>query len=131
MSDKDRIADDRDCGGDVAAYALGALDEAEARTFRAHLQECAVCQDELAAFEQVVNVLPTSAPAYRAPRRLRRRVMNAVAHEPRHTGALVPARRRRALPRPVFAFGGALALAVAAVVVVLAVGSSGSSRPHA
>jgi anti-sigma-K factor RskA len=125
MSDKDRIGAERDCGGDVAAYALGALDEAEAETFRAHLQACAVCQDELAAFEQVVNVLPTSAPAYRAPRRLRRRVMNAVAEEPRHAPA--PAPRRRALPRPVVAFGGAIALAAAAVVVVLAVGSSGSS----
>jgi hypothetical protein len=125
MSDKDRIADGRDCGADVAAYALGALDQPEAQTFRAHLQECAVCQDELAAFEQVVDVLPASAPAYRAPRRLRRRVMNAVAQEPRHERA--PAPRRRVLPRPVFAFGGAFALAVAAVVVVLAVGSSGSS----
>jgi anti-sigma factor RsiW len=125
MSDKDRIARDRDCGGDVAAYALGALDEAEAETFRAHLQACAVCQDELAAFEQVVNVLPGSAPAYRAPRRLRRRVMSAVAEEPRHGRA--PAPRRRALPRPVLALGGAFALAVAAVVVVIAVGSSGSS----
>ncbi len=125
MSEEDRIAGGRDCGGDVAAYALGALDEPEAQTFRAHLQECAVCQDELAAFEQVVNVLPASAPAYRAPRRLRRRVMHAVAREPRHERA--PAPRRRALPRPVFAFGSAFALAVAAVAVVLAVGSSGSS----
>jgi anti-sigma-K factor RskA len=125
MSDKDRIADDRDCGGEVAAYALGALDAAEAQTFRAHLEACAVCQDELAAFEQVVDVLPASAPAYRAPRRLRRRVMHAIAQEPR--GARAPAPRRRALSRPVFAFGGAFALAVVAVVVVLAVGSSGSS----
>jgi hypothetical protein len=131
MSDKDRIARDRDCGGDVAAYALGALDEAEARTFRVHLQECAVCQDELAAFEQVVNVMPTSAPAYRAPRRLRRRVMNAVGQEPRtgraRTPASTPGRRRLTLPRPALAFGGAVGLAVAAVIVVLAVGSSGSS----
>ena len=103
------------------------MDEAEAQTFRVHLQACAVCQDELAAFEQVVNVLPTSAPAYRAPRKLRRRVMHAVAQEPRGARAPSPAPRRRALSRPVFAFGGAFALAVAAVVVVLAVGSSGSS----
>ncbi len=129
MSDKERIAGDRDCGGDVAAYALGALDEAEAQTFRAHLQDCAVCQDELAAFEQVVNVLPASVPAYRAPRTLRRRVMTAVAQEPRHGRAPPP--RRRVVPRPVFAFGGAFALAVAAVVVVvLAVGSGSSPTPR-
>jgi anti-sigma-K factor RskA len=132
MSDKDRIAHDRDCGGNVAAYALGALDETEARAFRAHLDQCAVCQDELAAFEQVVNILPTSAPTYRAPRRLRRRVMNAIAEEARtgRASETRPARRRRALPRPALAFGGAMALAVAAVVVVLAVGSSGSSQPR-
>jgi anti-sigma factor RsiW len=127
MSDKDRIAENRDCGEDVAAYALGALDEAEARTFRAHLETCTVCQDELAAFEQVINVMPTSAPAYRASRKLRRRVMTAVAQEPRQARTPVPARRRR-LPRPALAFGGAMALAVAAVVVVLAVGSSSSSQ---
>jgi anti-sigma-K factor RskA len=128
MSDKDRIAEDRDCGGDVAAYALGALDEAETRAFRAHLEGCAVCQDELAVFEQIVNRLPTSAAAYRAPRRLRRRVMRAVAHEPRHGQA--PARRRRALLRPALAFAGAMAVAAAAVVVLLAVGSSSSQNPR-
>lgn len=127
MSDTDRIAHDRDCGGEVAAYALGALDETEAQTFQAHLQECAVCKDELAAFDQVVNVLPTGAPAYRAPRRLRRRVMNAVAEESRQARTSAPPPRRRMPARPVLAFGGAVALAVAAVVVVLAVGSSGSS----
>jgi anti-sigma factor RsiW len=130
MSDTERIAHDRDCGGDVAAYALGALDAAEARAFRAHLQECSICQDELAAFEHVVNVLPTGAPAYRAPRRLRRRVMHAVAEEPGRAPARAPARRRRALPRPALALGGAFALAVAVVVVVLAVGSSGSPSPR-
>jgi anti-sigma-K factor RskA len=124
MSDKDGIADERDCGGDVAAYALGALDETEAREFRAHLEGCGVCQDELAAFETVVNALPTSVPAYRAPRRLRRHVLRAVAQEPRDTRA--PVRGRRVLRRPALALGGAVALAVAAVVVVLAVGSSSS-----
>jgi anti-sigma factor RsiW len=129
MSDRDWIAHDRDCGGDVAAYALGALDEAEARAFRAHFDECAVCQDELAAFEQVVDVLPTSVPAYRAPRRLRRRVMNAVAQEPPtgHARVSAPARRLR---RPALAFGGAVGLAAAAVIVVLAVGSSSSPTPR-
>jgi anti-sigma factor RsiW len=130
MSDKDRIADDRDCGEDVAAYALGALDETEAQAFRAHLETCAVCQDELAAFKQVINVLPTSAPAYRASRKLRRRVMSAIAEESRNAAAPVAARRRRTLPRPALAFAGALALAVAAVVVVVAVGSSSSSNPR-
>jgi anti-sigma factor RsiW len=134
MSDKDRIAHDRDCGADVAAYALGALDAAEAEEFREHLNGCVVCQDELSAFAEVVDVLPASAPAYRAPDGLRRRVLQAVAEESRPAPARPTApgraRRRLALPRPALALGGAMALAVAAVVVVLVAGSSPSPKPR-
>ncbi len=128
MTDEDRMSHDGDCVDNVAAYALGALDEAEAAAFREHVAGCVVCQDELATFEQVVTALPMSTPAYRAPRRLRRRVMQAVAEESRASTA--PVRRRRSLPRPAFALGGALAVAAAAVVVVLAVGSSSSPKPR-
>lgn len=78
MSDEDQIRPGRECGGDVAAYALGALEPAEAEAVRAHLETCAVCRDELAAFEQVVDTLPLSAPAHRAPAGLRRRVLAEV-----------------------------------------------------
>jgi hypothetical protein len=128
MSDADRMSHQHDCGDEVAAYALGALGDAEATAFREHLAGCVVCQDELATFEQVVTALPMSAPAYPAPRRLRRRVMQAIAEESRATS--VPAPRRRRLPRPAFALGGALATAVAAVIVVVAVGSSSSPQPR-
>lgn len=125
MTGNDRRAHDRGCG-DVAAYALGALDAAQADAFRPHLERCVVCRDELAAFQQVVDTLPMSAPAYRAPESLRKRMLDAVADEPRR--ARTTQRRRLALPRPALAFGGALSLAVAAVVVVLALGSSSSPR---
>jgi anti-sigma factor RsiW len=129
MTDKDWTTDNRECAADVAAYALRSLDAAEADGFRRHLEECVVCRDELAAFQQVVDVLPMSAPVYEAPPGLRRRVLEAIAEEPRLTASPAPrrgARRRRvfALPRPALAFAGALAVAVAAVVVVLAGGSS-------
>ncbi len=129
MTDKDWATDNRDCGADVAAYALGALDEAEAEGFRRHLEGCAVCRDELAAFQQVVDVLPMSAPAYQVPPGLRRRVIDAIAEEPGHAVAPgrrwnAPRRRLFALPRPALAIAGTLAVAVAAVVVVLATGSS-------
>lgn len=134
MSDRDPTSDTRDCGGDVAAYALGALDPAEAETFRRHLETCTVCRDELSAFEAVVEVLPLSGPAHRAPPELRRQVMRAVAAEPRSAAepSHHPAPRRRArwsLPRPVLAFGTALAVAIAAFVGVQLAGS-GSSRPR-
>ena len=53
---------EHDCGGDAAAYALGALDRQEADAFRAHLESCVVCRDELAAFRPVVDQLPMTAP---------------------------------------------------------------------
>jgi anti-sigma factor RsiW len=48
----------RECRDQVAAYALGALEEAERKRFMRHLASCIVCHDELAAFQQVVDLLP-------------------------------------------------------------------------
>ncbi len=146
MSEKAGISDPRDCGGDVAAYALGALEPAEAEAFRAHLVNCAVCRDELAAFQHVVDVLPMSPPQHRAPKRLRRRVLGAVAREPKlelrgqrrsRTGRFAVRRNsqwspRSGLhflpwPRAVSVSRSALALGAIAVVaaVVVAVGGLG------
>jgi anti-sigma factor RsiW len=136
MTDRDPTEPDRDCGGDVAAYALGALEPAEADAFRSHLETCVVCRDELTAFQQVVDVLPMSVPAQRAPRSLRRRVLRAVENEPR----LAPSSERRVgrpgsrlgrlfVPRSGLAFGTALAIAAVAFVgVELASSSSSGSR---
>jgi anti-sigma factor RsiW len=71
------------CGANVAAYALGALDPAEAEAFARHMETCAVCPEELAAFQQVVDDIAISAPSVQAPAKLRRRVMRAVHDEPR------------------------------------------------
>ena len=54
MSDKDTLPGSGHCGEDVAAYALGALEPAEAEAFARHLETCAVCRDELEAFQQVI-----------------------------------------------------------------------------
>jgi len=124
MSERDVTSEKRDCGGDAAAYALGALEPAEAEAFRAHLERCIVCRDELAAFQQVVDVLPMTAPQYSPSRRLRRRVLRTVRDEPRSAAA--PARRQArrgglswgSFPRP------AMALAVLLVLVVVGVGGA-------
>jgi hypothetical protein len=127
------------CGADVAAYALGALDSAEAEAMRRHLETCAVCPVELAAFRQVVDDLALAAPQLSAPRGLRRRVMQAVAEETQAPGTADrapasprrPARRRRwaALPRPAFAISGAVGLAAAAAaVIVFALSGGGTTR---
>ncbi len=51
MSDEENtVPTSGHCGDDVAAYALGALEPAEAEAFVRHLESCAVCRDELDAF---------------------------------------------------------------------------------
>jgi|SRR5579875_2777052 len=134
MSENDHASGAGECGTDVAAYALGALEPAEAEAFQAHLQNCAVCRDELEAFQAVINALPSTAPAYRAPSELRGRVMAAVAREPRLPAADMHHQRvrrpvRRAITRPVLAFGATLALA-AAILGGVELGASGGPQTH-
>lgn len=75
MSDEGPLPADKKCGADVAAYALGALDQTEARAFERHLAGCAICAEQLAGFGDVVDALAMSAPQYSAPPGLRRRVI--------------------------------------------------------
>jgi anti-sigma-K factor RskA len=134
MSDRDRTADRRECGGDVAAYALGALDATEAEAFRRHLETCSVCQEELSSFQEVVNELPLTAPQQKAPAAIRRNVMRDVRADARmrRAGGATPRRGRvwfarglgSLIPRPVLALGVAAAVAIAVVVGVTS-GSSG------
>ena len=131
MNDRDRTPQNRECGGDVAAYALGALDAAEADAFLRHLDTCSVCRDELASFQEVVTALPMSAPRHRASPELKRRVLRAIDDEPVPAGAPRRAARGRvrvsrwAVPRSALAFSTALAILVLAFVAVSLTSSSG------
>jgi anti-sigma factor RsiW len=121
----------RDCGADAAAYALGALEPAEAEAFARHLQQCPRCRDELAALQQAVNAMPMAADQYRAPDSLRRRVLAVPEAEPKAQPA---AERRRVRPpargfwlsRPALALG-AVVLVVAIAVAAISLSSSSSS----
>jgi anti-sigma-K factor RskA len=127
MSAEEPMSGTRDCGADAAAYALGALEPDEAERFKAHLEDCVICRDELSAFQQVAGALPMAAPQYRAPRGLRRRVLKQIHAEAR-AATTESSRAPRASPRFRPAWAGALAGAVAvAVAVVIAVGSGGSN----
>ena len=108
-----------ECGADVAAYALGSLDDAERRSFERHLATCAVCPDELAAFEQVVGALGGGGPHLRAPAGLRRRVLNEV-----HVDA---ARRAPATAERTGFRRPALALCTVLITVVAVAGALRSS----
>jgi anti-sigma-K factor RskA len=122
MTDTSR--ETRDCGGDPAAYVLGALEPEEAEAFRAHMDTCVVCRDEVQAFRGTADALAIAVPQYEVPKALRRRVMRAVRDEPREQP------RPRRVPvlgslslRP--ALAGATAIVLAAVVVGLALSLSG------
>jgi anti-sigma-K factor RskA len=120
---------EHDCGNDAAAYALGALEPAEAQAFERHIESCAVCRDEVAAFALVADALPLAAHQHAPPRGLRRRVMrevmrDAANEQPRSSPAWSPNIRRA--PRRAVA-GFAVALAAAALAVGIGLGTSGGS----
>ena len=71
------------CGSDVAAYALGALTDAEARRFEAHLETCDLCRTDLAGLRPVVAALPAAAEAVMPPPALKGRIMQVVESEAR------------------------------------------------
>jgi anti-sigma-K factor RskA len=123
------------CGADAAAYVLGALEDHELDTFRAHMAQCAVCRDEVASLHGVVDSLPLTAPPVQVSRALKRRVMDGVRAEP--MGAREARRQPRwrpsfempSLGRPALAGGALLAAAVLAFAgIELAGGGSTSTR---
>jgi hypothetical protein len=123
--------DEHPWSADVPAYALGALEPAEAEAFRRHLESCVVCPEELRAFQQVADALATGVPAVGAPADLKRRVMQAVEAEARTAPSPGPSlsrreRRRDATLRsrswlrgPTLALGSAITFAIAAIAVVV------------
>lgn len=119
------------CEGNAAPYVLGALSEQELVAFRAHLESCAVCREEVAALQVVANALPAAAPQLNAPSELKQRLMSSVEAElpARAVGDRSQARR---LALPALSLRPALGLAVAAVaiaVVVIALVSGGGGSP--
>jgi anti-sigma-K factor RskA len=146
MTAGEKMSDQRDCGGDAAAYVLGALEPEELEAFRLHMEGCAACREEVAALQQVADALPATAPPVAAPAERRRRVIEAVSDEPKDAAPATdepgepgprpvprPRRRRFAVPRPVAVVAAvvAAALVIAGVVVLATGGSSGTRVIHA
>jgi anti-sigma factor RsiW len=127
-----------DCGGDAAAYVLGALDAHELAAYQRHLQSCSVCQADVESLQQLANSLPMSAPQYQAPKQLRKRVMaevHADARSRRQTSR--PQTVPLAIPRghvPRYRaglVGGVTALILVLAVVLVGVTAGGSSKQPA
>jgi anti-sigma factor RsiW len=126
----------RECAEALAAYALGALPDAEGTRVRRHLDRCHECRAELDWLRAAVDALPASVPQIEPSPELRGRVMEIVKAEagPLQTAADRPKRLRR--PRrlrwPVPARralrpGLAIAAVCAAVVVAALVAASSGS----
>lgn len=131
MSEQERMSGTHKCGGDAAAYVLGALDPVEAKAFERHLQGCTVCRDEVTALHQVVTALPMAAPQRRAPKSLRRRVLAAVHEEAKPIGSQ-RARRQSGLERSNWVWRGViLAGTCAAIALAVFVGLDLSTGNHA
>jgi anti-sigma-K factor RskA len=92
----------------IPAYALGALDAQDASGLEVHLQTCASCRDELAAYRALSDGLLVAMPPVQPPASLRRRL-----------GSNLPGARRRSLLRPMKGSWGQFALGLALVILLL------------
>jgi hypothetical protein len=63
---------------EVAAFALGALDEAQMDDFREHLEDCKRCQEQLRWFMPAVQALPEAVEQRTPPPELKVRLMEEV-----------------------------------------------------
>jgi anti-sigma-K factor RskA len=59
----------------AAPYALGAMDDAERRSFEEHLATCAMCSAEVKELQNVAALLATAAPQVKPPAGLRDRIL--------------------------------------------------------
>jgi len=63
----------------LPAYALGALDDVEAKEIQEHLGECAACRSELTLYEDVAGQLAHAVPRSEPPVGLKRKVMGEIS----------------------------------------------------
>jgi anti-sigma-K factor RskA len=123
--------------GEAAAYALGALEEHEVRSFEEHLSNCPQCQSELGRMHDAVKTLSAAPPRNAAPAELKQRVMSAVREDAGGAVATDPVRSPKPYaPRARISWGrwrapvlAAAAAAVVALGVVIGVLSSSGGQP--
>ncbi|MGG1637402.1 anti-sigma factor [Paenibacillus sp. NRS-1760] len=63
---------------DVEMYALGGLDEAEAKAFEQHLKSCAACTEQVAELKEIVDMLPLSSEPVAVPTGMKDRILGSI-----------------------------------------------------
>jgi anti-sigma factor RsiW len=80
----------------LPAFALGSLDEAEARQVAEHLAGCHMCRTELSGFQKVANQLgfatPEAFPSADLKRRFTERIQEIKSTHPKRERSWVPGR---------------------------------------
>ena len=115
-------APERTSGEDLAAYAIGGLDDREAVVVAEHVEGCEACAEKLEWLRPAVDTLPESVEQLSPPPELRERLLAEVHAE---AGQEAPERagwRRKRLRIGGFAFGPATALATLLIVVAATIG---------
>jgi anti-sigma factor RsiW len=109
---------------DLAAYALGALDEREEAGMSAHIEGCDHCRERLRWLAPALETLPESVEQIDPPSRLRRELMKTVQADAEAEPPPATSRGWRDLRVRFggFAFGPATALAAVLVLVAAGVG---------
>jgi anti-sigma factor RsiW len=90
------------CGhrDDAGAYVLGALEDAEATAYAAHLRGCEGCRDEVARLQVAADALGVGVPQMPAPPALKARIMDVVEREAELLRAAGPEADRPPTPAP-------------------------------
>lgn len=65
----------------IPAYALGSLDEDEARLVEEHLVSCPTCQAELRSYQMVVGQLSLAVPETDPPSHLKQRLLDRIRQQ--------------------------------------------------
>jgi anti-sigma-K factor RskA len=95
----------------IPAYAIGALDADEVAALEAHLETCASCRTELAAYRSLSDSLLTAVPPSQPPAALRKRLQNQLP------------RARKTVSRPRFNWSWSQLAFSGALIVLLAMNS--------
>jgi anti-sigma-K factor RskA len=80
---------------ELAAYALGSLEDDERQSVESHLSGCETCREELSWLQPAVDLLPESVAQLDPPPELRERLLAEV-----HSDAAAPATAEREREKP-------------------------------